>query len=294
MSEPDHRKDLTIALCQYAAKEDKQANLLALEPWILRASESGADLAVLPEYGMYMPKILSQEIWRQGEGLDGPFVSEVRGLAAKHSIVVFCNIAERDPSSVKPFNTQVVIDANGEIMATYRKVHLYDAHGYVESDYFETTSHLAPVIVGIKGWSVALQTCYDLRFPEGARVAAEAGADVVVYSTAFVPGPRKEDQWATLVRARAIENTIFVAAGVQAHPAAIGGSLISDPMGIVVGEAGAKDELLVRSLAYAPIQETRADNPCLSNRRYRIDTSTALSPSSSNNVTSVKHKLSNV
>ncbi|WP_157983979.1 carbon-nitrogen hydrolase family protein [Nesterenkonia muleiensis] len=268
-TEDPHHPPLRIALCQLSATADKAQNLQLLEPWVKQACAQGADLVVLPEYLMYMPGQLTTQVWDEAENLDGPFITEVRRLAGTHRVTILCNLAEAHMDSEKPFNTQIAVGPSGEIVQIYRKVHLYDAHGYVESDYFSAGEDLTPALVDVHGWKVALLICYDLRFPEGARAAAHAGADLLVYATAWVPGPRKEHQWATLVKARAIENTLFVAGLVQAGPQAIGGSLIADPMGAVEGEAGAEQTVLVRTLGKEKITRTRAENPVLDNCVYR-------------------------
>lgn len=265
---PRQHPPLRIAICQLAATNDKAHNLQLLERWVKEAYAQQADLIVLPEYIMYMPDQLSTAIWDAAEGLDGPFTKEVQRLAASYDVTILCNLAETHPSSQKPFNTQIAVDSAGDIIQVYRKVHLYDAHGYTESDYFSAGEELRPALIDVRGWKVALQICYDLRFPEAARAAAHAGADVLVYATAWTSGPRKEDQWATLVRARAIENALFVAASVQAVPQAIGGSLLVDPMGAVEGDAGAGETLLIRQLDKNKISTTRADNPVLDNCVY--------------------------
>lgn len=261
---------LRIAICQLAATPEKSRNLQLLEPWVREAREQGADLAILPEYVMYMPDHLSTAVWDAAEGLDGPFTREVQRLAAAYDVTILCNIAEARTDSKKPFNTQIAVDTSGEIIHLYRKVHLYDAHGYTESEFFSAGEELGPAVIDVQGWRIALQICYDLRFPEAARAAAHAGAEVLVYATAWTSGPRKEDQWATLVRARAIENALFVAASVQAAPKAIGGSLMVDPMGVVEGDAGAGEALLVRQLDKTKISTTRAENPVLDNCVYKI------------------------
>lgn len=267
---PAEQKDppLRIAICQLAATPEKSRNLQLLEPWVEEACTQGADLIVLPEYIMYMPAELSTAVWDAAEDLDGPFTTEVRRLAAAYGVTVLCNLAEVRADSPKPFNTQIAVDPSGEIVQTYRKVHLYDAHGYMESDFFSPGEDLAPALLKVHGWKIAMLICYDLRFPEAARVAAHAGADLLVYATAWVPGPRKEDQWATLVKARAIENTLFVAGAVQAGPQAIGGSLIADPMGVIEGEAGAEETVLARTLHKKKITRTRTENPVLDNCVY--------------------------
>ena len=112
--------------------------------------------------------------------------------------------------------------------ADYRKIHLYDSFGYRESD------RLAPgpssrSLVDVGGFRVGLMTCYDLRFPELARALVDRGAEVLVVPAAWVAGPRKVDHWRTLLRARAIENTVFVVAAGQPGPRYTGHSMVVGP-----------------------------------------------------------------
>ena len=110
-------------------------------------------------------------------------------------------------------------------------------------------------------------TCYDLRFPELARALVDAGAEVLVVPAAWVAGPRKVDHWRTLVRARAIENTVYVVAAAQSAPRYAGHSMIVDPLGDVLAEAGDADETIRATLTRAGLDEARRTNPSLANRR---------------------------
>ena len=154
----------------------------------------------------------------------------------------------------------------GGAAAAYRKIHLYDSFGYRESDRV-TAGPLTPTVVDLAGFRVGLMTCYDLRFPELARALVNAGAEVIVVPAAWVAGPRKVDHWTTLVRARAIENTAYVVAVGQPGPRYSGHSLVVDPWGEVVAEAGAEEETLTATLTRDRLDEARHTNPSLLNRR---------------------------
>ncbi|MGB0099403.1 MAG: nitrilase-related carbon-nitrogen hydrolase, partial [Nocardioides sp.] len=146
--------------------------------------------------------------------------------------------------------------------------HLYDSFGYRESDRLTAgpTGSAWPV-VDVGGFRIGLMTCYDLRFPEMARALVDAGAEVLVVPAAWVAGPRKVDHWRTLVRARAIENTVFVLAAGQSGPRYSGHSLVVDPLGDVLAEAGENDEVLGAELTRERLEESRRTNPSLANRR---------------------------
>ena len=110
-------------------------------------------------------------------------------------------------------------------------------------------------------------TCYDLRFPELARLLVDHGAEVLVVPAAWVAGPRKVEHWRTLVRARAIENTVFVVAAAQPGPRYTGHSMVVDPLGDVLAEAGEGAEVLRATLDRSVLEEARRTNPSLANRR---------------------------
>ena len=126
------------------------------------------------------------------------------------------------------------MDRDG-LRASYRKIHLYDSFGYQESARL-VAGPVEPVLVDVDGFRVGLMTCYDLRFPELARELVSRGAELLVVPAAWVAGPLKVDHWRTLARARAIENTVFVAAVGQPGPRYTGHSMVVGPAGEVVAE----------------------------------------------------------
>ena len=174
------------------------------------------------------------------------------------------------------YNTAVAIDATGRLAARYRKIHLFDALGQRESDL------VAPgdaVIADLAGLRVGLLTCYDVRFPEQARALAAAGAQLLVIPAAWAAGLFKEEHWVTLVRARAIESTIWVAAAGQVPdpaepatgaPTGIGRSMLVDPMGTVRADLGSAECVGVGELDAGMLDQVRAVLPCLDNRRADV------------------------
>jgi predicted amidohydrolase len=124
------------------------------------------------------------------------------------------------------------------------------------------------VLVDVAGVSIGLMNCYDLRFPELARELVRRGAQLLVLPSAWVAGPGKVDHWRTLVKARAIENTVYVAAVGQPGPRYTGHSMVAGPAGELVGELADGDHLLTASIQIARLEQARADNPSLLNRRF--------------------------
>jgi predicted amidohydrolase len=124
-----------------------------------------------------------------------------------------------------------------------------------------------PATFGLDGMTVGLMTCYDLRFPELARRLVDGGAELILVPAAWVAGPRKVDHWTTLLRARAIENTVYVVGVGQPAPRYAGHSMVVGPLGDVVVEAGDDAEILTAELDPAAVAEARRTNPSLANRR---------------------------
>ncbi len=264
---------MRLALCQMLSTADKEVNASTVSDLARQAAAEGADLVVFPEFAMYELPEMSPEFVAAAEPLDGPWAKQVRELAAELQIAILVGLVETSDDPTKAYNTLLVVGPDGADLAVYRKQHLYDAFGYRESDFICAGALGTPPVVEIGDITVGIATCYDLRFPELGRLAADAGAELIVYSASWVPGPRKEDHWRVLARARAIENTVFTAAVSQAPPMGVGSSLITDPAGVVVGELGeVSGEVLVRDVDPARVTQVRRTNPSLANRRYQIST----------------------
>jgi len=239
-----------------------------LEPAVNRARLDGlaphdADLVVFPEAFARDFGEAGSDVSEHAEALDGPFAREVARVAEDRGTTVVAGMFERSADPARPFNTLVV---RGAASADYRKIHLYDSFGYRESDRL-SAGDISPVLTEIGGLTLGLMTCYDLRFPELARGLVEAGADVLVVPAAWVAGERKLDHWRTLVRARAIENTAYVVAAAQPAPRYTGHSMVVDPLGDVLAEAGDGDEVITAVLERDVLAEARRTNPSLANRR---------------------------
>ena len=262
---------MKLALCQMLSSDDKEANAAEMEKLAEQAVAEGADLVVFPEFAMFDLPALSPEFVAAAETLTGPFAARMRELARRTGATVLYGMIEVADQPGLAHNTLLAVGPDGEDVAVYRKQHLYDAFGFQESEYICPGPLGQPATFEVAGVTVGLLTCYDLRFPEPARLLTDAGAQVIVYPAAWVPGPRKEDHWKTLARARAIENTVYVAAVSQAVPIGIGASLVADPAGLVVGELGeSTSAVLVREIAPERLAEVRRANPSLDNRRYTV------------------------
>ncbi|WP_439592350.1 carbon-nitrogen hydrolase family protein [Microbacterium sp.] len=257
-----------IAVGQFAPAADTAANLAMIAELVAEASLRGAKLIVLPEYASWFVDPFDESLAENAQGVDGPFVEGLIALADQHSIHLVAGLLERgDAGRVR--NAVVAVDRTG-VLATYRKVHLYDAFGQRESDWVEPGEIAAPETFALDGLTFGLMTCYDLRFPEMGRVLADAAVDVVLVPAEWVRGPLKEHHWRTLLHARAIENTLFVAAADHPPPLGVGLSMIVDPQGVELAGVGTGTGVAVAHLDRDAVARVRRVNPALRLRRFRV------------------------
>jgi predicted amidohydrolase len=257
---------LTVTAVQLAASLDPAENRESLDVLdTLCAGVDGPHLVVFPEVMMRDFGSPGSDISEFAEDLDGPFVKRLTELASTHGVTIVAGMFERSEDATRPYNTLVVVDGDG-LRASYRKIHLYDSFGYKESLRL-LAGDIEPLVVEVGGFQVGLMTCYDLRFPELARALVDRGAEVLVVPAAWVAGPRKVDHWRTLLTARAIENTVYVAAAAQPGPRYTGHSLVVTPRGEVteIDEGGQAVQVRVERPV---LDEVRAENPSLANRRF--------------------------
>ena len=259
-SETPSAASLSVTLVQAASSLEPADNLAALRDGVAAAT---GDLVVFPEAFARDFGSPGSDVSPFAEPVEGAFGSELARLAEEHGKTVVAGMFETSDDPERPFNTLVV---RGGDDAEYRKIHLYDSFGYRESDRLSGGA-LAPVVVQVGGFRIGLMTCYDLRFPELGRALVDAGAEVLVVPAAWVAGERKVDHWRTLVRARAIENTVHVVAVGQPAPRYTGHSMVVGPLGDVLAEAGDEPTVLEAVLERADLDEARRTNPSLENRR---------------------------
>jgi predicted amidohydrolase len=227
---------MRVAIAQFAPTTEAAENRAAVDRLTTRAAGDGAGLIVFPEEAMLTVDGLDQPLSQLVDLTWRHFQACVSGLAAKHGVAIIAGGYEPN-GTTRPNNTLVAVDSTGEAVARYRKLHLYDAFAYQESKYVTPGNELPPV-VELAGLRVGLVNCYDLRFPEVARHLISQGAELISISAAWMTGHRKADHWETLVRARAIENTVWVAAAGSIAPNCVGDSLVVDPLGIVKAALG--------------------------------------------------------
>lgn len=267
---------LPVAAVQLCSKDDLAANLRDVVIQVEAAAASGARLVVLPECFAFLGQREGDKL-AVTEDLDarprGPVMACLADLATRLRVwIIGGGVAERVPGdATRAYNTAVVVDPRGELVARYRKIHLFDVDipggaQLRESDGTRAGDEL--VVVDIDGVRVGLSICYDVRFPElYRRLVVDRGAEVVVVPAAFTAHTGRA-HWHVLLRARAIENQIYlVAAAQQGHHnprrETFGHALVIDPWGTVVDERPTGDGVVSAVLDGALLAKTRAQMPCL-------------------------------
>ena len=261
---------MRVALCQIPVSSRPDVNSGRVRTALEQAADSGADLAVFPEATQIR---FGSNLRAAAEPLDGPFCSGLAAAAKDTGVALVAGVFEPGPDG-RVYNTAVAYDGTGQLVASYRKLHLFDAWGQRESDLVAPGS--IPVICTLAGVRTGLEICYDVRFGELSRALAAAGASLIVLPAAWAAGLFKEDHWVTLVRARAIENTVWVAAvGQVPDPdepftraaTGVGRSMLVDPLGVVRVDLGPGPGIAVAEVGTDLIRTVRARLPSLDNRR---------------------------
>jgi predicted amidohydrolase len=259
-----------LAVAQFAPTDDADANLAEIARLAELAVARGARLVVFPEYSSWFTATPS-EAWLGGaQPVDGPFTAGLRELADRLDVHLVAGMIERLDGERRVANTVVAVAPGEGVVARYRKLHLYDAFGQRESEWVAPGEITPPELFEAGGIRFGLQTCYDVRFPEVTRRIVDAGADVVCMPAEWVRGPLKESHWRTLTTARALENTIYVAAADHAPPVGAGNSMVVDPMGVEVATIGEQTDVAVAWLSRDRIAAVRRLNPALALRRFAV------------------------
>lgn len=265
---------MKVALVQMQSTPDVVANISAAAGFGKEASANGASWVLFPENVAYLgPDALSI-----AEHLEGPIVASFKALACDCSCyVTIGSFPEISDSGEKCYNTQLLISPRGEIVATYRKIHLFDVvlsptEKYRESDKVLAGKSEISTLLSLTGesWMVGLTICYDLRFPELYRKLAERGSTVMVVPAAFT-FTTGAAHWHTLLRARAIENQCYILAPNQVgvhydNRRSYGNSVVYDPWGTAIATASDRPGICYAELDLAFVDEVRGRIPALNHR----------------------------
>jgi len=281
----------TIALVQMRMGADPEANLSSAIEHIREAARSGAQIVCLPELfrTQYFCQREDLKLFDLAEAIPGPSTKKLADVARESHVSIVASLFERRAPGLY-HNTAVTLDADGQIAGIYRKMHIPDDPLYYEKYYF-TPGDLGFQAVDTSAGRVGTLVCWDQWYPEGARLTALQGAEVLFFPTAIGWHPAAKDEfgaaqfdaWQTIQRAHAIANGVYVAAvnrvghehgdvsGNRASGPGLefwGGSFIADPFGRIVAQARHEaEEILLAEIDRALIEETRRNWPFLRDRR---------------------------
>ena len=269
---------MKAAAVQITAGPSKEDNTRKIEEWIAKAAEQKATLIVLPEHWNWCGQAPDKKT--QAETMTGPSIRRIQELAKKYQCVIVAGSMAEANGDKPPFNTSVVVHADGRLGKPYRKIHLFDAAvgmGHRESAHTTAGSEIVvePIIPSPlagegqgEGVDIGLAICFDLRFPELFQKMASMGANLMALPSNFtaVTGP---PHWEILVRARAIENQCFVIAADQTGTPgngqpSHGHSMIVDPWGDVLAKLGKEEGIIVADLDFGKLKEIRRKMPVTS------------------------------
>jgi len=263
---------MRVAAIQLNSTRDKERNLELAERLVRDAARAGAELVALPEKWNLIGA--AEDLTEGAEPLDGPTIRTARGWARDLGVHLLAgSIAERAEGEERAFNTSALIDPAGEVVARYRKIHMFDVEvggvTYRESEHEQPGEEI--VVAPAGEIELGMSVCYDLRFPELYRILAVRGAELIAVPSAFTLATGR-DHWDVLLRARAIENQVFVVAPNQygetpPHYSSYGRSAIVDPWGVVLARAPDEECFVVADLDLDAQRRIRSALPSLANRR---------------------------
>lgn len=269
---------MRAAVVQLNTQDDLALNLARVRHWVGRAAAAGAELVALPENFAFMgEEAQKRELAERVDGaFPGPILGALAETAVKHGVwIVGGGMPERSDDLARPFNTSVLVDPRGTIAATYRKVHLFDVSlpdGTALRESAATSAGSEPITAEVLGVRLGLSVCYDVRFPELYRHLVGQGARVVTVPAAFTLTTGK-DHWHVLLRARAIENQVYILAPAQhgKHPRGrqtYGKSVIVDPWGEVVAQCSEGEGFATSDLDFEYQDRVRSALPSLLHRKW--------------------------
>ena len=252
----------------YEVSEDKhQENIEKAKQYIKKATEEEAVMIIFPEYFMNYYPDAEHNYTKKAQSLHGEFVQAMKMLAKEFKMWIIFGMNEQTVDETKNYNTMVILNDLGELVSDYKKTHLFNAYKWKESmNTLKGDCLFTPIKtpVGVIGLGI----CYDLRFPELARYEALSGTQVMLYPAAWVKGKGKFMQWETLLRARAIENEMYVLGCChysKEHYMGRSTGFAPDGTRLYLGEE--KEELLYAQIDKEQIQNIRTANPVFENRR---------------------------
>jgi len=262
---------MKVAIVQFKASTNKEINLKKITDYIDKAAEKKATLVAFPEFMMFYTNSLQtpKQLANLAETITGNFITAIKKSAKENHMDIVGSFYEKSTKKDRVYDTSFVINKTGKVISTYRKIHLYDALGFRESDKMVQGSKIAkPVSTSIG--KIGMMICYDLRFPEMSRSLAVAGSEILVVPSAWVKGNMKEEHWITINKTRAIENGCYVIAPDQVGNIYCGRSLVIDPYGKILLDMKKKQGIGYVNIELKNVTQIRKILPLLKNRRTDI------------------------
>ncbi|MDP3150509.1 MAG: carbon-nitrogen hydrolase [Ignavibacteria bacterium] len=281
-----NKENYRIGVLQLAFSADVNKNLKKAVEWVKKAAKQGAEIVCLPE--LYRSQYFCQKedtaLFDLAETIPGTSSTTFQKIAKENKVSIIVPIFEKRANGLY-HNTAVIIDSNGKILGTYRKMHIPDDPAFYEKYYF-TPGDLGFKAFQTKTGKIGTLICWDQWFPEGARLTALQGATTLFYPTAIgwhpyekeQYGKAQRDSWITIQRSHAIANGVYVASAnrvgfektveTQAGLEFWGSSFICDPQGVILAEASTdKEEILIAEVDLTHLEEVRRNWPFLRDRR---------------------------
>ncbi len=248
---------LSIAVHQLSFGENKNENLIKI---ISHINDSTQYLNIFPEYCMGLPSsgLTKEHVYENAESVEGEFVSKIVSKTLEKECATIFTTYLKEKGEV--YNAAILAE-KGKIKAVYKKIHLFDAFGYRESEIFSPGNEI--IIVDFSDFILGLAICFDLRFPEIFRIMAYKGVNLFVVPSGWYKGPYKVEQWKILTSSRAHENVSFLVAVDQMSPLFIGHSVIASPYGYLIKECGEGEECFYTALDVNEIYSARKNIPVI-------------------------------
>ena len=269
------KNEFKLALCQMEVIDNKDSNIKKALEMIKIAAENKSDMVILPEM-FNCPYDNSKFREYAEERKNSKTLKAIKESAKELNLyIVAGSIPELEDDNL--YNSSFIFDRDGEIIASHRKMHLFDIDiagkiSFKESETLSAGNQIT--VVDTELCKIGVAICYDIRFPELLRLMALRGAELIVIPGAFnmTTGPA---HWETLIRARAIDNQLYVAAASPARNeelsyVAYGNSMVADPWGEIVARAGEKEEIVYANIKLSRVNDVREELPVLNGRRNDI------------------------
>ena len=255
-------RNISIGILQFGSLADKEKTLEKID-LLLKPKE--ADIIVMPEYTMGNPLDMTpDEFSKYAEDIQGVFSKKILRYSVEYGIPIIAGIFEKTGGNI--YNTAVKYSPDEDIEYMYRKIHLFDAYGYRETEYFKAGDKPSKIF-DVKNVKFGIAICFDIRFPELFRYYSLNDVEVILLPSGWIRGPMKEESLRFLARARSHENVLYMVLAVQYGKDYTGRSMVVDPLGTVVHELGIGEKYSEYSIDADDIYKVREFLPLLRLRR---------------------------